>query len=185
MHMAHHGVEVVLDTVDAAGRGICAVLDSYVTSNNADLLVMGCIWTHASSRFHLVGYQEHAFKAAPADISLSTDWARAQRRCWPGCAIDITPKSVPTLQDYDEHRLLALLDDVAAIAKVAAASIDDVASQSAKAGVKAAGVVIDDTAVTPPLRAGFAAERELPIVGKIAAGSLRNNSYPAARCSGP
>ena len=70
--------------------------------------------------------------------------------------------------------LIALLDDVAALAKVAAASIDDVAGQAAKAGVKAAGVVIDDAAVTPRYVVGFAAERELPIVGKIASGSLRN-----------
>src|SRR4029079_406680 len=70
--------------------------------------------------------------------------------------------------------LMALLDDVAAIAKVAAASLDDVASQAAKAGVKAAGVVIDDTAVTPGYVIGFEPKRELPIVGKIAAGSLRN-----------
>ena len=70
--------------------------------------------------------------------------------------------------------LLGLLDDVAGIAKVAAASLDDVASQAARAGVKAAGVVIDDTAVTPGYVIGFAAKRELPIVGKIAAGSLRN-----------
>ena len=70
--------------------------------------------------------------------------------------------------------LIALLDDIAAIAKVAAASLDDVVTQAAKAGVKAAGVVIDDTAVTPRYVLGFAAERELPIVGKIAAGSLRN-----------
>ena len=70
--------------------------------------------------------------------------------------------------------LIALLDDIAAIAKAAAASLDDVVTQAAKAGVKAAGVVIDDTAVTPRYVLGFAAERELPIVGKIAAGSLRN-----------
>lgn len=70
--------------------------------------------------------------------------------------------------------LIALLDDIAAIAKVAAASLDDVASQAARAGVKAAGVVIDDAAVTPRYVVGFAAQRELPIVGKIAAGSLRN-----------
>ena len=70
--------------------------------------------------------------------------------------------------------LIALLDDIAAIAKVAAASLDDVVSQAAKAGVKAAGVVIDDTAVTPGYVIGFSAQRELPIVGKIAAGSLRN-----------
>jgi predicted DNA repair protein MutK len=70
--------------------------------------------------------------------------------------------------------LIALLDDVAAIAKVAAASLDDVVSQATRAGVKAAGVVIDDTAVTPRYVVGFAASRELPIVARIAYGSLRN-----------
>ena len=79
--------------------------------------------------------------------------------------------------------LIALLDDIAALAKVAAASLDDIAGQAAKAGVKAAGVVIDDTAVTPRYVVGFAAARELPIVGKIAMGSLRNKLFillPAA-----
>jgi predicted DNA repair protein MutK len=70
--------------------------------------------------------------------------------------------------------LLALLDDVAGIAKVAAASIDDVALQAGKAGAKAAGVVIDDAAVTPRYVVGFAAARELPIVRRIATGSLKN-----------
>jgi predicted DNA repair protein MutK len=70
--------------------------------------------------------------------------------------------------------LIALLDDVAALAKVAAASLDDVAGQAARAGAKAAGVVIDDAAVTPRYVVGFAAERELPIIGRIAVGSLRN-----------
>src|SRR6185436_9465773 len=70
--------------------------------------------------------------------------------------------------------LIALLDDIAAIAKVAAASLDDVAAQAAKAGAKAAGVVIDDAAVTPRYVVGFSAKRELPIIAKIAAGSLRN-----------
>jgi len=70
--------------------------------------------------------------------------------------------------------LIVLLDDIAAIAKVAAASLDDVASQAAKAGAKAAGVVIDDAAVTPRYVVGFTAKRELPIVAKIAIGSLRN-----------
>ncbi|POR43024.1 DUF808 domain-containing protein [Methylobacterium sp. V23] len=70
--------------------------------------------------------------------------------------------------------LIALLDDVAGLAKVAAASLDDVAAQAGRAGVKAAGVVIDDAAVTPRYVVGFAAERELPIVGRIALGSLRN-----------
>jgi uncharacterized protein len=70
--------------------------------------------------------------------------------------------------------LLALLDEIAALAKVAAASLDDVVTQVAKAGAKAVGVVVDDAAVTPRYVLGFAAQRELPIVGKIAAGSLRN-----------
>ncbi len=70
--------------------------------------------------------------------------------------------------------LLALLDDVAAIAKVAAASIDDVAAQAAKAGAKAAGAVIDDAAVTPKYVHGFDADRELPIIWRIARGSLIN-----------
>jgi predicted DNA repair protein MutK len=70
--------------------------------------------------------------------------------------------------------LIALLDDVAAIAKVAAASLDDVAAQATKAATKAAGIVIDDTAVTPRYVVGFAADRELPIIGKIALGSLKN-----------
>ena len=70
--------------------------------------------------------------------------------------------------------LIAILDDIAALAKLAAASLDDVAAQAAKAGAKAAGVVIDDAAVTPRYVVGFCAARELPIVGKIAAGSLRN-----------
>lgn len=70
--------------------------------------------------------------------------------------------------------LVALLDDIAGLAKVAAASLDDVTAQAAKAGAKAAGVVIDDAAVTPRYVVGFAAARELPIVGKIALGSLKN-----------
>ncbi|HYE52263.1 MAG TPA: DUF808 domain-containing protein [Azospirillaceae bacterium] len=70
--------------------------------------------------------------------------------------------------------LIALLDDVAGLAKVAAASLDDAAAQSVKAGAKAAGVVVDDAAVTPRYVVGFAADRELPIVGRIAWGSLKN-----------
>ena len=66
--------------------------------------------------------------------------------------------------------LLALLDDVAAIAKVAASSIDDVIGQAAKAGTKAAGAVIDDAAVTPKYVQGFDASRELPVIWKITKG---------------
>lgn len=70
--------------------------------------------------------------------------------------------------------LIALLDDVAGIAKLAATSLDDVAAAAGKAGTKAAGVVIDDAAVTPNYVMGLTPDRELPIIWKIAKGSLRN-----------
>lgn len=70
--------------------------------------------------------------------------------------------------------LLALLDDVAAIAKLAASQVDDIAAHAAKAGSKSAGVVIDDAAVTPKYVTGLPAARELPIVAKIARGSIFN-----------
>jgi len=70
--------------------------------------------------------------------------------------------------------LAALLDDIAGITKLAAASLDDVSGAAGKAGVKAAGVVVDDTAVTPGYAMGFTPDRELPIVWKIAVGSFRN-----------
>lgn len=69
---------------------------------------------------------------------------------------------------------IALLDDLATLTKVAASSLDDAAGQAAKASSKAAGIVIDDTAVTPRYVVGLAAERELPIIAKIAVGSLKN-----------
>lgn len=70
--------------------------------------------------------------------------------------------------------LVALLDDVAVIARVAAASIDDVGMAASRAGTKAAGVVIDDAAVTPSYVTGFTPDRELPIIYKITRGSLIN-----------
>lgn len=70
--------------------------------------------------------------------------------------------------------LVALLDDVAMIAKLAASSLDDVAGAAGKASFKAAGVVIDDTAVTPRYVTGLTPDRELPIIAKIARGSLKN-----------
>jgi len=70
--------------------------------------------------------------------------------------------------------LVALLDDISVIAKAAAASIDDVGVAAAKAGSKAAGVVIDDAAVTPSYVTEFTPERELPIIWQIAKGSLKN-----------
>lgn len=70
--------------------------------------------------------------------------------------------------------LFALLDDVAAMARLAAASVDDIGAAASRASAKAAGVVVDDTAVTPQFLEGSAADRELPIIKKIAIGSLRN-----------
>lgn len=70
--------------------------------------------------------------------------------------------------------LLALLDDVAAIAKLAASQLDDIVAHAAKAGSKSAGVVIDDAAVTPKYVTGLPAAREIPIVAKIARASLIN-----------
>jgi predicted DNA repair protein MutK len=68
----------------------------------------------------------------------------------------------------------ALLDDVAAMAKLAAASVDDIGAAAGRASAKAAGVVVDDTAVTPQFLEGSPAARELPIIKQIAIGSLRN-----------
>lgn len=70
--------------------------------------------------------------------------------------------------------LVALLDDISVIAKAAAASIDDVGVAATKAGTKAAGVVIDDAAVTPSYVTEFTPDRELPIIWQIAKGSLKN-----------
>ena len=70
--------------------------------------------------------------------------------------------------------LFGLLDDVAALARLAAASVDDIGAAAGRATAKAAGVVVDDTAVTPQYVHGIAAERELPIIKRIAIGSLRN-----------
>ncbi|MEI6641822.1 MAG: DUF808 domain-containing protein [Novosphingobium sp.] len=70
--------------------------------------------------------------------------------------------------------LVALLDDIATIAKLAAASIDDIGAAAGKAGIKSAGVVVDDAAVTPRYVTGFTPDRELPIIWRIARGSLFN-----------
>ncbi|GAB2754037.1 DUF808 domain-containing protein [Nocardioides pakistanensis] len=70
--------------------------------------------------------------------------------------------------------LFGLLDDIAALAKLAAASVDDIGAAATRAGVKSAGVVVDDTAVTPQYVHGVTAKRELPIIRRIAKGSLRN-----------
>ena len=84
--------------------------------------------------------------------------------------------------------LVALLDDVSVIARVAAASIDDVSVAAGKAGTKAAGVVIDDAAVTPNYVTGLSPARELPIIWSITKGSLKNKLIfllPAALSATP
>jgi predicted DNA repair protein MutK len=70
--------------------------------------------------------------------------------------------------------LVALLDDIAGITKLAAASLDDIGAATSKAGSKAIGVVVDDAAVTPRYMVGFDPKRELPMIWKIALGSFRN-----------
>ena len=79
--------------------------------------------------------------------------------------------------------LAALLDDVAVLTRAAAASVDDVAAGAGRASMKAAGVIVDDAAVTPRYVQGFQPERELPMIKRIAVGSLRNKLFfilPAA-----
>src|SRR3712207_5919007 len=73
--------------------------------------------------------------------------------------------------------LAALLDDVAVLTRAAAASVDDVAAGASRASVKAAGVIVDDAAVTPRYVEGFKPERELPVIKRIAVGSLRNKLF--------
>lgn len=68
----------------------------------------------------------------------------------------------------------AFLDDIAVLAKAAAASIDDIAAGAGKAASKCAAVVIDDAAVTPQYVQGISPARELPVVGAIAKRSLIN-----------
>ena len=70
--------------------------------------------------------------------------------------------------------LFALLDDVAALVKLSAASLDDVAAGASRAGIKATGLVVDDAAVTPKFVEGVDPKRELPIIKRIAIGSTIN-----------
>src|SRR4051794_34284003 len=73
--------------------------------------------------------------------------------------------------------LFGLFDDIATLARMASASVDDIGAAAGRASAKAAGVVVDDTAVTPQYVHGLAAEREIPIIRRIAVGSLRNKLF--------
>jgi len=68
----------------------------------------------------------------------------------------------------------ALLDDISALVKASAASLDDVPTQVAKTTGKVSGIVIDDTAVTPKYVVGLDPSRELSIIFRIAKKSLFN-----------
>ena len=71
----------------------------------------------------------------------------------------------------------ALADDLSAVAtKVAAGSLDDIASQTTKSLSKTAGILIDDAATIPQYVSNTAAKRELPVIWKIAKRSLRNKA---------
>jgi predicted DNA repair protein MutK len=70
--------------------------------------------------------------------------------------------------------LFALLDDISALVKASAASLDDVPTQVAKTTGKVSGIVIDDTAVTPKYVVGLDPSRELAIIYQIAKKSLIN-----------
>lgn len=72
--------------------------------------------------------------------------------------------------------LAALLDDIAAVAKSAAASVDDVASMTGKVSARAVSLAIDDAAVTPQYLKDASPNRELPMIWRIAKGSLLNKA---------
>ena len=99
--------------------------------------------------------------------------AKLESLMTPGSPVRFLP-APPEERPFVSGGLVALLDDVAALAKLAAASVDDIGAAAGRAGVKAVGVVIDDTAVTPRYVTGFTPERELPIIWRIAKGSLKN-----------
>ncbi|GIC78340.1 DUF808 domain-containing protein [Moritella sp. F3] len=71
--------------------------------------------------------------------------------------------------------LIALLDDIASV-------LDDVALMTKVAAKKTAGVLGDDLALNAQQVSGVSAERELPVVWKVAKGSFKNKAIlvPAA-----
>src|SRR5690606_29997940 len=116
----------------------------------------------------------HAAGIRPESGIRSPDPAPSEERATSVATVAPPGRSRRRLGGEVAGGLVGLLDDVAALAKLAAASIDDVGAAAGRASLKAAGVVVDDTAVTPTYVQGLAAERELPIIKKIAVGSLRN-----------
>jgi len=70
--------------------------------------------------------------------------------------------------------IFTLFDDIAALAKIAAASVDDIVAGSSKAASKTSAILIDDAAVSPQYFQGISPSRELPMVWRIARGSLVN-----------
>lgn len=68
----------------------------------------------------------------------------------------------------------ALLDDVATLAKLTLSTIDDTAGIAVKTTAKVSAAAVDDVATTPQYVTGITPEREVPIIKRIALGSLRN-----------
>lgn len=68
----------------------------------------------------------------------------------------------------------ALLDDIATLAKLTVSTLDDTAAMAVKTSAKVSAAAVDDVAATPQYVTGIAAEREIPIIKRIATLSLRN-----------
>jgi nucleotide-binding universal stress UspA family protein len=70
-NLARHGIDVVLDRVDAKGRSISIVLEAYVASHDVDLLVMGAYGHSRLREFVLGGATTNLLSKPPAPILFS------------------------------------------------------------------------------------------------------------------
>jgi nucleotide-binding universal stress UspA family protein len=70
-NLARHGIDVVLDKVDADGRSIGAVLEAYTTSHQVDVLVMGAYGNSRWREFILGGATRSLLSKPPLPILFS------------------------------------------------------------------------------------------------------------------
>jgi nucleotide-binding universal stress UspA family protein len=70
-HLARHGVDVVVDEVDAKGRSIGDVFEAHLTYRNANLLVMGAYGHSRIREFILGGATKRMLTRPPVPILLS------------------------------------------------------------------------------------------------------------------
>jgi len=70
-NLSRHGVEIVLDRVDAKGRPIGGVLEAYVVSHEPDLLVMGAYGHSRLREFVLGGATDSLLSKPPLPILFS------------------------------------------------------------------------------------------------------------------